>query len=167
MFYQFEYQARHTIHLHMLIWVESLVEIDPLITQFKATVPMDNVDDAFFVSSLQQSDKSSPFLSVNEKASVSNQSFKPIFTPADAKLNIRAYIEPILFLLQSRMDVQTTDGKAALMRYVCTYVSKLAENVELLRNVDSSTFSQVWPFLIDLSPGEPEMTMSFYLSLQI
>ena len=59
------------------------------------------------------------------------------------------------------MDVQTTDGKAALMRYVCSYVSKLTENVELLRNIETSTFNQVWPFLVDLSPGEPEMTMSF------
>ena len=64
-------------------------------------------------------------------------------------------------LLRSSMDVQATDGKEALMRYVTSYVSKLSENAELLRNTAASTFNQIWPFLIDLSPGEPEMTMAF------
>ena len=134
----------------MLVWVDSLIEINDLLVQFKATVPMDNIDDAFFVSSLYNSDKPSPFLSVNVEGSVSKQSFQPSKT----RMLIFEHTCTTFFLLRSRMDVQTTDGKAALMRYVSSYVSKLSENVDLLCNIETSTFLQV-------SSDEPEMTMSF------
>ena len=158
-FYRFEYQNRRTIHVHMLVWLKSLSEID--LQPFKATVPSHNIDDAFIVTNLQESNRPPPFLNICKETSATTDELHLEHNENDHKLNLRAFIDPILFSLQSRMDVQTSDGEAALMRYVTTYVTKLSENAEILRSVDSTSFQQAWPYLIDMFPGEPEMTMAF------
>lgn len=158
-FYRFEYQNRRTIHIHMLVWLKSFVEIST--GPFKATVPQDNVDDAYLVHRLQQSDRSAAFLNVTDETTATSDELHLFHRTEDKEINLRAFIDTVLFSLQSRMDVQTSDGRQALMRYVTSYVSKLSENAEILRSLDSTTFQQAWPFLIDVFPGEPEMTMAF------
>ena len=55
----------------------------------------------------------------------------------DKKLNLRAFIDTITFLLRSRSDVQSADGNNLLTNYVVSYTAKLAENVELLSQEES------------------------------
>ena len=157
--YRFEYQQRRTIHLHMLVWLRSCTELN--LDRFKASVPTDTPENAYFVTRLQQSDQPAPFLNISDTNKATAREMILYHTPSDKALNIRAFIDTILYVLQSRMDVQCSDGKQALMRYVTSYVSKLSENAKLLRTTDSTAFQQVWPFLIDLFPGEPEITMAF------
>ena len=59
------------------------------------------------------------------------------------------------------MDVQGCDGKAALMQYVSSYVTKLTHTSEVLRSTETTAFQVALPFLIDLHPGLPEMAMAF------
>ena len=158
-FYRFEYQKRRTIHVHMLVWLESMKDIT--VERFKAAVPTDNVEHAYLVTRLQKSNERAPFLTVCDRSETGHQDMRLKHSQSDADLKLRAYIDTVLHLLKSRMDVQVTDGKAALMKYVASYVSKLTENAELLRNTNTTVFQQLWPFLIDLQPGEPEMAMAF------
>ena len=158
-FYRFEYQQRRTIHLHMLVWLRSCTELN--LKRFKACVPSDTAENAYFVTRLQQSDQPAPCLNVCEINEATPKKMFLRHTPSDKALNIRAFIDTVLYVLQSRMDVQCSDGKQALMRYVASYISKLSENAKLLRSIHSTAFQQVWPFLIDLFPGEPEMAMAF------
>ena len=156
-FYRFEYQQRHTIHLHMLVQNCNELRLD----LFQATVPQHDVQEALLVQSLQSSDLPAKFLTVCDTTSSTSDTISLQHSRKDEELKLRAYIEPVLHVLQSRMDVQTTDGQSALMQYVTSYVTKLVENATVLRNTDVNVFQQLWPFMIDMRPGEPEMSMAF------
>ena len=39
-------------------------------------------------------------------------------------INLRAYIDTILTALKCSIDIQTSDGKGMILRYVTSYVSK-------------------------------------------
>ena len=160
MFYRFEFQSRRTIHAHMLIWLSKVNSID--IDRIKASIPTDDSELAFLVHRLQSSDEGAPFLKVRKQPTeVCGDQILLHHTENDKSLHLRAYVDTILPVLQSRMDVQASDGKDALMSYVCGYVAKLAEDTELLRSTQTTPWQAMWPFLIDHHPGEPEMAIMF------
>ena len=48
--------------------------------------------------------------------------------PSDAAVvNLRCYIDTLATALQCAMDVQTTDGRDMVLRYVTSYVSKFKD----------------------------------------
>ena len=53
-FFRFEYQKRRTIHLHMLVWLKCISDIN--VNGLSATIPTDNEDLAFLVTRIQPSD---------------------------------------------------------------------------------------------------------------
>ena len=159
-FFRFEYQNRRCIHLHMLVWLKhiSLINLNLL----SATVPNDMEQLAFLVFRIQPSDKDCPFLLVsNEPNHCVDERIVLYHTEEDKAVNLRAYISTVLPVINSRMDVQASDGKAALMRYVSSYISKLTHTTDILRSTKTTAFQVAVPFLIDLHPGEPEMAMAF------
>ena len=77
-----------------------------------------------------------------------------LYHPSDAfALNLRAYIMSLLPALKCRMDVQTTDGRSMLLRYVTNYVTKwqdaYSDNALYSMHLTSSTclFSTQTTFL--------------------
>jgi len=59
------------------------------------------------------------------KLHVHNVSTLALHHPVDAYVrNIRGYLSPILQALNCRMDVQSTNGRNMLLRYVTSYVTK-------------------------------------------
>ena len=159
-FFRFEYQNRRSIHLHMLVWLKhiSLINLNLL----SATVPNDMEQLAFLVFRIQPSDKDCPFLHVSSKPNhCVDERLVLYHTTEDKVANLRAYISTILPVIKSRMDVQTSDGKAALMQYVSSYATKLTHTTDILRSTKTTAFQVAVPFLIDLHPGEPEMAMAF------
>lgn len=80
---------------------------------------------AFLVSSLQKSSKPSPCLSVNDQPTCIADKQIQVSHKADAvALNLRAYIDTLLPTLKCSMDVQTSDGRGMVLKYVSSYVSK-------------------------------------------
>ena len=74
-------------------------------------------------------------------------------------INVHAYIETILPVLKSSMDVQTTSGKHMLMKYVTSYVAKGKESF-LTDQLYTSTLSPavtVLKYAMSLDIAEPEM----------
>ena len=141
-FYRFEFQQHGTLHLHMLVWLHDLSSIRADLVY--ASVPWENEHDAFVVANTQKSDKSC--LPVNNAPDCfitdgsGNTSLQFHYTEDDAQRNIGAYVTTLLGSLRCRTDVQVADGKAMLLKYVSSYVTKMHES-----------------FLRTVRPLEPEM----------
>ena len=160
-FFRFEYQQRRTIHIHMVVWLKNIANIN--LNLLSATIPEDDEDLGFLVHRIQPSDTPAPFLAVhdgpNEVSEDGQLTLK--HTEFDESLNLRAYIPAVIATLNSRMDVQASDGNSALMQYVTSYATKLHDSHDALRSTETSPFQVAVPFLLEEHPGEPEMAMAF------
>ena len=160
-FYRFEFQQRRTLHLHKLVWLEdvSCIHADVM----HASVPWDNAHDAYLVANTQKSHQSC--LPVNNAPDAfitdanGNTTLQFQYTEDDAQRNIRAYITTLLGSLKCRTDVQLADGKAMLLKYVSSYVTKLHESATLegLYCKDVTGYQAAHSFLRTVTPLEPEM----------
>ena len=63
-FYRFEFQNRRTVHLHMLVWIKNVSNIDTDV--FSATIPDDDEEKAFDVHRLQPSDQTPSCLKISD-----------------------------------------------------------------------------------------------------
>lgn len=161
-FYRFEFQKRGTVHVHMLVWLYDMTKIKHELV--RADIPSDNGDLAFLVQKLQPSNKHSHCLKLqleNSYFPVENdrQVHHLKHPPKEFALNLRAYIATLLPALQCRMDYQTTDGVAMLLRYVTSYVTKYHDSTSLnsLYSYDLEGRQAATRYLIQNSPTEPEM----------
>jgi hypothetical protein len=113
------------VHVHLLVWLKNISQIQ--YNLIRADIPYEDKDLAFLVHKLQPSDKNA--LPLNDETTsidiVNSNRILNISHPAEAfAINLRGYIQTILPTLSCRMDVQTTDGKGMILRYVTSYVSK-------------------------------------------
>ena len=65
-FYRFEFQSRGTVHLHLLVGLKKLSVLN--FKNIRADIPCDNPELASLVEKLRKSDKRSPFLTLEDKA---------------------------------------------------------------------------------------------------
>ena len=160
-FYRFEFQQRGTLHLHMLAWLDDLSSIRADLLH--ASVPWDNAHDAFLVAHTQKSNKSSLPVKNGPDAFITdaqgNSTLEFHYTEDDVDRNIRAYITTLLGSLKCRTDVQMADGKAMLLKYVTSYVTKMHESAtsEGLYCTDVTGYQAANSFLRTVTPLEPEM----------
>lgn len=162
-FYRFEFQARGTVHIHMLIWLKSIKHI-PL-DNIRADIPFADQDQAFLVYNLQQSDKDAlPFhdgdtdVFVNDKRETLR-----ICHPAEAFAeNIRGYISAVLPALRCRMDVQSSNGHGMVLKYVSSYVSKCHDGFksDCLYTAHTTPYQAAFRHLKEQSILEPEMWLA-------
>lgn len=112
---------------------------------------------------MQNSDNSS--LKVNHQANSfitlpsGRTSLECKHTEDDAERHIRAYITTILGSLHCRTEIQLADGKALLLKYVSSYVTKMHESAtaEGLYCNDITGYQAAHSFLRTVTPLEPEM----------
>ena len=160
-FYRFEFQQRGTVHLHMLVWLHDLSSIRADLVH--ASVPWENAHDAFLVANTQKSDKSC--LPVNNAPDsfitdgCGNTSLQFHYTEDNAQRNIRGYVTTLLGSLRCHTDMQVADGKAMLLKYVSSYVTKMHESAtsEGLYCSDVTGYQAANSFLRTVTPLEPEM----------
>ena len=143
----------------MLVWVEdiSATRADLL----HASVPWANAEDAFTVASIQKSDKSClpvreyPDSFITQRNGRHTLQFQ--HTEDDAERHIRAYVTTLLGSLHCRTDVQLADGKALLLKYVSSYVTKMHESAtsEGLYCTDVTGYQATHSFLRTVTPLEP------------
>ena len=132
---------------------------------FRADMPWDNPDLAYLASDLQNSNSSALRLKTTATEVTSDQGTPSLsfYHPADAfELNLRAYISTLLPSLKCRMDVQSSDGKAMILKYVASYVSKWhdAYSNDALFSLHVGPYQAAYRHLRALRPLEPEMWMS-------
>ena len=166
-FYCFEFQKRGTLHLHMLVWLKDIRKIQH--QHIRADIPFENPDLAYYVHKLQPSDKKSNCLNLQAQNTYfsfeSGKHVHHIKHPADAfALNLRAYIDTLLPSLKCRVDYQTTDGVAMLLKYVTPYVTKChdANTVDALYSYHINGRQVAVRYLMSDMPAEPEMYFYLY-----
>ena len=161
-FYRFEFQKRRTAHLHLLVLLR-----DIKLTQYnliRADVPNDHPELSYLVYKHQASDKPSHMLTLQEETSFVNENGLSILHlkhPADTfAVNLRAYIATLLPALQCSMDFQTTDGRAMLLSYVTSYVTKWQDGIGTdalySPNISGGQAAVRYVMDMDMKPAEPE-----------
>ena len=149
-FYRFEFQKRGTLHAHILIWLDDMNEID--VSQLSATIPWGNVEETFLVYDLQKSRTSALPLrqGPNRVLTENNQTYLAFHhSRSDKGCNLRAFVPALTGSLQCSMDVQSSDGKAMLLKYVTSYVAKCHDAVKTqqLYSVDLGAYQAATSFL--------------------
>ena len=81
------------------------------------------------------------------------------YPPEAFAMNLRAYLSTVLPALKCRMDVQLTDGKAMILRYVTSYVSKWHDGYsnQGLYSMHVTPYQAAYRHLREMQPCEPEM----------
>ena len=159
-FYRFEFQDRGTLHLHLLVWLKDVSKIP--VDLINGHIPWEDRQLAFLVSDLQTSDKGALHLK-NTPTEFANRQGKKVlelYHSSDAfALNLRAYITSVVPALKCRMDVQTTDGRSMLLRYVTSYVTKWqdAYSDDSLYSMHLTSYMAAYRHLREMTPCEPEM----------
>ena len=114
-FYRFEFQGRGTVHLHLLVWLKNMKQIQH--SFIRADVPWEDLGIAFDVQNLQPADSGSLPLN-NEATSFVETDGKQVMhlhhPQEDFAKNLCGYISTVLSVLKCRMDFQLTDRKAMI-----------------------------------------------------
>lgn len=161
-FYRFEFQKRGTLHAHIFMWLEEMNYMD--VTKLSATIPWGNIEEAFLVDNLQKSSRSALPLrqAPNEVLMANNETYIAFHhTQTDKGCNLRAYVPAPPGSLQCFMDLQASDGKAMMLKYVTSYVAKCHDAVKTqqLYSVDLSAYQAATSFLKNMHPLEPDMVL--------
>ena len=128
----------------------------------RADIPWSDQTMSHSVYQLQRSDKSSLPLreTPTHVSDEANGQVLHLHHPADAfAVNLRAYISSLIPSLRCRMDVQTSDGRAMILRYVTSYVSKWqdAYDNDAMYSVHVGSYQAAYRHVRSMKPLEPEM----------
>eukprot|EP00438_Fugacium_kawagutii_P024873 Skav210639 [mRNA] locus=scaffold336:36175:40055:+ [translate_table: standard] len=163
------YHGRGTVHLHLLIWLQH-IEAVKLEESVSATVPADNEVLASLVEGSQRSwtgsgwpkehgpshfDEATGQLHLHH-AETDYCKYKSDGTPE----GICAYLTDILSSLRCHVDVQMSDGRLMILKYVSGYVPKFSDSFTTDWLCDQgSDYAIAKRVLTDYHPLVPEMTL--------
>eukprot|EP00438_Fugacium_kawagutii_P025234 Skav236123 [mRNA] locus=scaffold900:1522:8592:- [translate_table: standard] len=163
------YHGRGTVHLHLLVWLQHL-EAVKLEDSVSATVPADNEVMASLVEGSQRSwtgsgwpkeegpsryEESTGLLRLHH-SEADFCTYRADGTPE----GIRAYLTDILASLRCHVDVQMSDGRGMLLKYVSGYVPKFSDSFTTDWLCDQgSDYAIAKRVLTDYHPLVPEMTL--------
>jgi hypothetical protein len=159
------YHGRGTVHVHALFWFRHMEKIG-LESIVKATMPdeaqnprlhalVSDCQRSYGGSGWPQRDGPSVF---DERAGVLRLHHGPSDANDGSGKGVRAYIEEVLSALGCHMDVQGSDGRGMLLKYVSSYVAKFSDQfAQEWLNEHASAFSLARRILRDYHPLEPEM----------
>ena len=163
------YHGRGTVHLHLLVWLKH-IETVKLEESISASVPQDNPVMANLVEGSQRSWTGSGWQKENKASHFDSETGrlhlhhsdsdyckrKPDGTPE----GIRAYIIDVLAALFCHVDVQMSDGRMLLLRYVSGYVPKFSDSFTTdWLNDQGSAYAIAKRVLSDYHPLFPEMAL--------
>ena len=103
------------------------------VNKLSATIPWGNLEEAFLVYDVQKSHTSSlPLRQGPNRVLTENDDSYVAFhhTRTDKGCNLRAFVPAVTGSLQCSMDLQSSDGKAMLLKYVTSYVAKCHDAVK-------------------------------------
>ena len=164
------YHGRGTVHLHLLVWLQD-VEAAKLEESVSATVPADNEVMASLVEGSQRSWTGSgwpkdprPSHYDSEKGLLhlhhSDTDYCKYKADGITPEGIRAYLVDVLASLRCHVDVQMSDGRGMLLKYVSGYVPKFSDSFTTDWLADGgSDYAIAKRVLTDYHPLVPEMTL--------
>jgi hypothetical protein len=163
------YHGRGTVHLHCLLWLQN-IEAAKLEEVISATVPTDNPPMQELIEGSQRSWTGSGWpkhegpSGYDAAAGVMRLQHLPSDWCAVNKRGVpegvRACLPDVLSSLQCHTDVQMSDGRGMLLRYVSGYVPKFSDSFASdWLNDASSDYAVAKRVLTDYHPLEPEMVL--------
>ena len=164
------YHGRGTVHLHLLVWLQN-VEAAKLEESVSATVPADNEVMASLVEGSQRSWTGSgwpkdprPSHYDSEKGLLhlhhSDTDYCKYKADGITPEGVRAYLVDVLASLRCHVDVQMSDGRGMLLKYVSGYVPKFSDSFTTDWLADGgSDYAIAKRVLTDYHPLVPEMTL--------
>ena len=163
------YHGRGTVHLHLLVWLQHLDAVK-LEDSISATVPEDNEVMASLVEGSQRSWTGSGWPKQEGPSHLdpntgrlhlhhSETDFCKYKADGTAE-GVRAYLKDILASLHCHVDVQMSDGRYLLLKYVSGYVPKFSDSFTTDWLCDQgSDYAISKRVLTDYHPLVPEMTL--------
>jgi len=148
-------------HVHSLVWLEHEAAID-LPSVVEASVPDENEALERIVLASQQSWTGSGWPVHNEPSTWDDEAkvLRLQHLAGDARKGIRAFMPDVIGAVKSHMDVQTSDGRGMLLRYVASYVPKFSDAFATQwLNDQASDYAISRRVLTEYHPMEPEMWM--------
>ena len=131
------YHGRGTVHLHLLVWLQR-PEAVKLEDSLAATAPADNPVMSSLVEGSQRSWTGSgwPLEPGASRYDASTGTLRLHHTESDfCRYNaagvpegVRGYVKDLLSSLHCHVDVQMSDGRGVLLRYVSGYVPKFSDS---------------------------------------
>ena len=163
------YHGRGTVHLHLLVWLQHVESIQ-LEEVVSATVPANNPVQESLVEGSQRSwtgsgwPKEPKASYYDADAGVLHLQHKKEdwskYNSAKVPEGIRAYMPDLLNSLHCHVDVQASDGRGMLLKYVSGYVPKFSDSFTTDWLSDQcSDYAIAKRVLTDYHPLEPEMTL--------
>ena len=163
------YHGRGTVHLHLLVWLQHVesIELEKVVA---ATVPADNPVQKSLVEGSQRSWTGSGWPK-EPKASYYDADAGVLrlqhteedwckHNRAGVPEGIRAYMPDLLNSLHCHIDVQASDGRGMLLKYVSGYVPKFSDSFTTDWLSDQcSDYAIAKRVLTDYHPLEPEMAL--------
>ena len=147
--------------MHALVWLKNIELID-LPKVVSATIPDENEPLEHIVLASQQSYTGSGW-EVRREPSEWNREEQKLqlqHSKEDHWKGIRAYMPDIIGGMKSHMDVQASDGRGMLLRYVAGYASKFSDSfAQEWLNDYASDYAISRRVLTEYHPLEPEMWM--------
>ena len=163
------YHGRGTVHLHLLVWLQHVESIQ-LEKVVSATVTADNPVQESLVGGSQRSwtgsgwPKEPKASYYDADAGVLHLQHKEEdwckHNRAGVPEGIRAYMPDLLNSLHCHIDVQASDGRGMLLKYVSGYVPKFSDSFTTDWLSDQcSDYAIAKRVLTDYHPLEPEMVL--------
>ena len=148
--------------MHLLVWLTNFSHIQ--YRHIRADIPPSTDALSEYVLRHQRSDKASNSLSIQDVPTYVDEHHDTqllhVIHPASAfATNLHAYIDTVLPSLCCSMDVQTSDGRGMVLRYVTSYVAKWTESFhkDSLFVSDVNASHAAFRYLVNLKLCEPEM----------
>ena len=147
-------------HVHFLVWLENIASVQlPSVVSasLPAEGPLRRVVEA---SQLSWGDSGWPR---RDEASLWDDASGVLrlhHSAQDKRKSVRAYMPDVLGALKAHMDVQTSDGRGMLLRYVAGYVPKFSDSFShTWLNDEATDFQMARRVLTEYHPLEPEMLL--------
>ena len=155
------YHGRGAVHLHGLIFAESLAPLQ-LESKLSATIPPEGSQIRGYVLDGQAGRTGSawPEHAGDNMCDPETDQLHLHHTALDRRLGIRGYIPEVMDVLKCHQDIQVGRGTGLMLKYAATYLPKFSDGPgKELMDDSSSGYGAARRVLFTFHPGEPEMWM--------
>ncbi len=148
-------------HIHCLIWLENAKTVD-LPSKVSAIIPdaeeEPELHDIVMASQASEGPLGSGWARRDEPSEWDGRTLRLHHRATDKKRGVRAYMPDVISGMRSHMDVQFSDGRGMLLRYVASYTAKFSDSwSSQWLSDEASDYAISRRVLNEYHPLEPEM----------
>ena len=155
-----DYHGRGAVHLHGLVFAESIASMD-LHDKFSAAAPPEGHPLRGLALDGQTSRTGSGWPIQEAAPYTEAERVRLQHSREDKRLGVRGYSPEVLDVLKCHQDAQLDKGAGLMLKYAATYLPKFSDGPgKELMDDRSSGYAAARRVLFTYHPGEPEMWLS-------